>query len=81
MYDHKLCEYFIDQLILAVSNDLGSSVNDIRNEIKYNVLLKYGTKLDNFFPDDNCWYKFEDKIIDRTKIERPYKAIPNPYFR
>ena len=81
MYDHKLCEYFIDQLILAVSNDLRLSVNDIRNEVKNNVLLKYGRKLDNFFPEDNCWYKFEDKIIDRTKLERPYQAIPNPYFR
>ena len=81
MYDHKLCEYFVDQLILAVSNDLRLSVNDIRNEVKYNVLLKYGEKLKNFFPDDNCWYKFEDKIIDRTKIERPYQAIPNPFFR
>lgn len=81
MYDHKLCEYFIDPLLSAVADDIGSTIDCLRTEVKSEVINRYGEKLINFFPDDGCWYKFENKIIDRTLSSRPYQATPNPFFR
>jgi hypothetical protein len=81
MYDHKLCEYFIDQLLLSVTDELGITIDILRNSIKEEVIYLYANQLNNFFPEDGCWYKFEEKTIHRTIPVRPYRSIPSPYFR
>lgn len=80
MYDHKLGEYFFDQL-LACLEKYGLIVSEkISNNIAEYVRHKYGVFLTNLFPK-NTWYKFSNVLIDRSIEKRPYVCINNPKYR
>lgn len=81
MYDHKLGEYFFNELLTCVHRYGIIQMEYIQNIIKEYVKQNYGDKLDGFFPMDNKWYKFENVLIDRTQKDRPYIGISNPKYR
>ncbi len=81
MFDHKLGEYFFDQIIESLVQYRFFEKGQLEYEIKNYVNKKYGEYLTNFFPDNGMWYKFENVLIDRTNIERPYIEIKNPKYR
>lgn len=81
MFDHKLGEYFFDQLINTLNNyNIISNPFTLENEIKTYVITKYGQLLTDYFPRDNRWYKFENILIDRDRSYRPYISFyPTKY--
>ena len=83
MFDHKLGEYFIEEIIKVVANKENEVFINLCREVRKYVLNKFGSfiKDNHFFPDDGKWYKFKDVIIDRTQISRPYVTFDNPLFR
>lgn len=81
MFDHKLGEYFFDELISCVRRYGIDSERNLDRMIQSYVTEKYGAFTENFFPEDNRWYKFKPVLIDRTRMERPYVSLPNPKYR
>lgn len=82
MYDHKLCEYFFDELLKCIQKYYNTlQMENVQHIIKEYVRLHYGTRLYGFFPSDNKWYKFKKVLIDRTQEMRPYIGISNPKYR
>jgi hypothetical protein len=83
MFDHKLGEYLIEDILNVVSNGDKKIFSCLCRNIKNYVLNNYGNFINgvSFFPLDGFWYKFLDEIIDRTQIERPYDVRENPLFR
>lgn len=83
MFDHKLGEYLIQELINVVAKEGSDVFVGLCNEVRKYVLNNYGSFIEdnNFFPEDKKWYKFENVIIDRTQSKRPYLKLENPLFR
>lgn len=83
MFDHKLGEYLIQELLEEVANGDNVIFKHLCNEIKNYVHHKYGDFINNnnFFPNDGKWYKFKNVIIDRTQSYRPYEKFDSPLFR
>lgn len=81
MYDHKLGEYFFDELLKCIHNYGVTTSARIQKYIKTYVQQKYGEQLKGFFPDNQHWYKFQNVLIDRRKTSRPYECHPNPKYR
>lgn len=79
MYDHKLGEYFFDQLLDCLENEAIIKKEDVQKKIvSYLHSLDYD--LTGFFPK-NHWYKFSNVIVDRNQTQRPYVCISNPKYR
>lgn len=81
MYDHKLGEYFFDELLKCVHKHGIVQADMIQTQIQAYVRYKYGGLLTDFFPDNQCWYKFQNVLIDRSQSSRPYICLPNPKYR
>jgi len=83
MFDHKLGEYFIAELLEVVANGNESVFSGLCSEIKDYVARRYGHFIKDigFFPPNGKWYKFKNVIVDRTLPERPYDILDNPLFR
>ncbi len=83
MFDHKLGEYLIEELIKVLSKKKNDLFMDLCREVRKYVLKNFGffIKESNFFPTDGKWYKFKDVTIDRTQNSRPYVKFDNPLFR
>ena len=81
MYDHKLGEYFFDELLKCVQKYDITHVEIIQSMIKGYVNCQYGPLLEGFFPVNGQWYKFENVLIDRTQNSRPYIGFSNPKYR
>lgn len=79
MYDHKLGEYFFDQLLDCLENEAIIKKETVQNNIvSYLHSLNYD--LAGFFPKDH-WYKFSNVLVDRNQTKRPYVCISNPKYR
>lgn len=72
MFDHKLCEYLIDPIVRCAASVLKKQEDDIIRQIKEYCTDKYREQLQDFFPKDNCWYKYPNIEIDRSTSDRPY---------
>lgn len=81
MYDHKLGEYLVEELITCAESHGYISRESLVDEIRQYVNDKYGDFIKTFFPEDGKWYKFENVEIDRTTSARPYKTMENPILR
>lgn len=83
MFDHKLGEYLLEELLLVVSEGNDDVFNGLCYSIKKYVNKTYGSFItnNNFFPEDGKWYKFKNIIVDRKKNSRPYECYDNPLFR
>lgn len=83
MFDHKLGEYFIYDLIELVAKGDKRTFDKLCSILKDYVLENYGHFINdvNFFPSDGKWYKFENVVVDRQKTSRPYVGLDNPLFR
>jgi hypothetical protein len=83
MFDHKLGEYFIAEIIKVTANGCENIYKRLSSAVKQYVLEKYSHFINdvNFFPADGKWYKFQNAIIDRTQGSRPYDILDNPLFR
>jgi len=81
MYDHKLGEYLIEELINCAQKGGFIESAKIINKIRSFVNEKYGNVIKDFFPEDGLWYKFEDVEIDRNSSMRPYKKLTHPILR
>lgn len=81
MYDHKLGEYLINEIIDCACDKKFICKDNIVSRIQVYVRNKYGEKLENFFPEDGRWYKFKNVEIDRSSVARPYVAFANPILR
>lgn len=79
MYDHKLGEYFLDQLINCLVKYRLTKLGKIENLISVYVKRNYGHFLD-LFPN-GVWYKFSNVLIDRSSERRPYISYQNPKYR
>lgn len=80
MFDHKLCEYLIDPLVKCAAST-GLIENNIVKQIKEYITDKYGRQLIGFFPNDNFWYKYPNKEIDRSSSSRPYISMGIAKYR
>lgn len=83
MFDHKLGEYLIAELITVASKGNKQLSEQLCSTVKQYVLQKYGAFIKDvdFFPIDGKWYKFENVVVDRTLPDRPYDIKDNPLFR
>lgn len=81
MYDHKLGEYFFDELLNCLHQHNVVSKETMQAIIRTYVNQKYGKKLIDFFPEDKQWYKFRNVLVDRAQNSRPYICFPNPRYR
>lgn len=81
MYDHKLCEYFFDPLLECIDDFRIVDKAKIMKEIRNYVRQKYNSNFCNFFPEDGMWYKFDNVVVDRNKLFRPYIKLENPKYR
>ncbi|MGE9942695.1 hypothetical protein ACQRBH_14135 [Bariatricus sp. SGI.161] len=81
MYDHKLGEYFFDELLKCVQKYEVAQIDTMQSLIKAYVKKQYGFLLEYFFPENGKWYKFENILIDRTQNSRPYISFSNPKYR
>lgn len=79
MYDHKLGEYFFDQLIKCLIKYKLTESGKIEKIISSYVKQRYGDFLD-LFPS-GVWYKFNNVLIDRELEKRPYISFQNPKYR
>ncbi len=83
MFDHKLGEYLIQELITVVAKEEKDLFVNLCREVRKYVLNNYGSfiKNKNFFPNNGKWYKFKNVIIERTQSSRPYAKFDNLLFR
>ena len=81
MFDHKLCEYLIEPLIECAATCLGTNINVMQAAVKDYLHSRYGVQLLDFFPLDNCWYKYPDQEIDRTTNSRPFRSMGTAIYR
>ena len=81
MFDHKLGEYLIAELIKCASTCHHFAELELRKKIKIYVWEKYGHYLPVLFPSNGKWYKFQDVEIDHDKPFRPYVALDNSILR
>lgn len=81
MYDHKLCEYLLDPLIQSATIYLNINSDIIKKKIKDYTHSNYSNILSKLFPEDGCWYKYPDSLIDRTTKERPYMSMGESIYR
>lgn len=80
MFDFKLGEYLIDPIIKEASNNFPVHINSLINRIR-NYTRSYIKRLPpDFFPQDGCWYSYENIVHDQSK-PRPYIAKDNPRYR
>ena len=66
MYDHKLGEYLIDPLVEEFCKFTNFNTCEVQAIIRENVRSRYSGRLDGFFPQDGCWYKYPNTEIDRS---------------
>ena len=81
MYDHKLGEYFFDELLTCVQKYESIQIERMQDAIKKYVNQHYGILLKDFFPNNKLWYKFDNVLIDRAQENRPYISFPEPKYR
>ena len=81
MFDHKLGEYLIQSIIDKVESYGLIDKKKIIKVLRAYTHEKYGDRLKDYFPQDGCWYRFEQIQIDRSKQSRPYVRLPNPILR
>lgn len=81
MYDHKLGEYFFDELLKCIQKYRVAQIETMQFKIKTYVNQQYGVLLKDFFPKNGLWYKFKNVLIDRTQTVRPYIGLSNPKYR
>jgi hypothetical protein len=81
MFDHKLGEYLVEELIECVANCDNINEATLRGDIKNYVKDKYGVYFKDLFPSDGKWYKFENVEINHDIAYRPYLALDNSVFR
>ena len=80
MYDHKLGEYFFDQLLFCVEEYTFVEKYKIEAEIRHYIKTRYRSEISSFFPEGK-WYKFKNVLVDRNQEERPYISFPYPRYR
>lgn len=81
MYDHKLCEYLIEPLVESAARYFMVNISIFQSVIKEYVNCKYGKQLANFFPKDNCWYRYPNEEIDRSNDTRPFMSMGPAIYR
>ena len=75
MFDHKLCKYLIDPLIECAAAYLMIDTSIMKMTVRDYLHSCYRSQLSEFFPSDNCWYKYPDSEIDRTTNERKFISM------
>lgn len=81
MYDFKIGEYIFEPLIKLLERYYGIEKSKIINAIQ-EYSYKYIKALpSDFFPSDNCWYAFDNVVVDRSIDSRPYIKFINPKYR
>ena len=79
MYDFKIGEYVFSPIIKCVTEYFKLDQDVIEKKIK-EYSMQYIEKLPkDFFP--NCWYSFDQVIIDRSISKRPYIRHENVKYR
>ncbi len=81
MFDHKLGEYLVEELIVCASQVKSVNEIELRKLIKEYTNRKYGEHFARLFPSDGKWYKFEEVEINHDLPLRPYVALNNSTFR
>ena len=81
MFDHKLGEYLIQELINKVERFLAIDNVKIIDALRNYTRNKYGKYIKYYFPEDGCWYRFDKVQIDRTQKYLPYIKFQNPILR
>lgn len=81
MYDHKLGEYLLDPLVECAASFLHMNAQDMCKILKNYVREVYGDTINDFFPPDDCWYKYPDIEIDRSTNERPFISMGSAIYR
>lgn len=81
MFDHKLGEYLVEELIVCASKVKYVDENSLRKSIKEYTCNKYGEYFGELFPSDRKWYKFENVEINHDVPFRPYVALDNSTLR
>lgn len=80
MFDFKLGEYLITPIIEDAFSSFQFDKSKLIQKIK-NFNQKFISNLPiDFFPNDNKWYSYENKVWDRTQ-KRPYIGTENPKYR
>lgn len=81
MFDHKLGEYLVEELIVCASKVKIVDESKLRKSIKKYTRRKYGEHFAKLFPSDGKWYKFENIEINHDLPFRPYLALDNSILR
>ena len=81
MFDHKLGEYLVEELIECVANCDNINEATLCGDIKNYVKDKYGVYFKDLITSDGKWYKFENVEINHDIAYRPYLALDNSVFR
>ena len=81
MFDHKLGEYLIEELIKCASKVQSVNESELRKSVKEYTHRKYGEHLAKLFPSDGKWYKFPNVEINHDLTYRPYLALDNSVLR
>ena len=81
MFDHKLGEYLVEELIVCASQVKSVNEIELRKSIKEYTNRKYSEHFARLFPSDGKRYKFEKVKINHDLPSRPYVALNNSTLR
>lgn len=81
MYDHKLFEFFIKPLVEKTEKNNIERCTEVYREIQGFVRNKYSAQINEYFPKDGMWYKFDDVIVAQGIKRRLFLQCPHPAIR
>lgn len=81
MFDHKFGEYLLGPLIDHACELWDLDSRDVNRVVSESVKVHLRALPENFFPDNGCWYKFANQLIDQSTKRRPYVQLDAPRFR
>ena len=80
MYDHKLFDFFIKPLVDKIETN-SEKKEECYKRISSYVRKKYMDQINEYFPKNGKWYKFEDVIVSSSVKRRLFLECDFPRIR